>query len=1137
MRGQMITGFNPCRQSAGRVSLGFALMMVSAFIFLCAPSDMMAAPFAQYFQFIQPDGTRLVLWGEGDEFYAVFETTSGYTVIFDPRQREYFYAARAADGKSLISTGVPAHAQAPPALRPHIRVDSDAVIAAARARQRQWDADTGLSRRWAQLKAQTLGTPLLPGEAGPTPAPPGTTTTGTKVGLTLLIDFSDAPATVSQTEIDSFLNGDSYTGFGNNGSVKKYFSDVSASRLTYTNVVTIYIRMTQPKSYYNDTSKDAGAQARILINDALAILKARSDYSSTILPTFESLTTDAYNCVLAFNVYFAGSNSGVWAYGLWPHSWSLLNSVPLGNGKSVYRYQITDIGSSLVLGTFCHENGHMLCGFPDIYDYDYDSVGGAGAFCLMNSGGHGTNPSQVCAYLKLAAGWATTIDLNSTSDLTGTVVAAPNSGYDQFYRYKRPGITTEYFLVENRQKTGRDSGLPGAGVAVWHIDELGSRDNQNMVPNANHQNYEVTLIQADNLWHFENNVNSGDSRDLYYQGNSAAGYSNSLNDSSAPHAHWWDGSSSGMSLSTFSSSGMTMTFKVGGGGGGLPAPVLTAEPAVTPGTTNTIYWSAVSSIQFTSVSTQSAVTHRAAPLSLIPAAHTSGLPTRMPAIAKERSSPDGMTAKDGPVPARAILNLERVFTSPGNNGKIPAAAGPLASTTLFSETFEGAFPGTSWTLSGSPTWNSTNYDKYGGSWSAWCAGSTQSPANGYIDNMDAWMVYGPFSLAGATSANVNFYYKNLSESEYDYFQWLASVDGTYFYGQEISGDQNTWRSQVFDLSNVYYLGDLRGQTQVWIAFRFLSDGGVSGPTYTGAYVDNVTITADFTPTADLAVYKPSNWNYSIPVGTTQLGGTAAHSEAGPYYDNQTLYYNWASANLGTATATGYKIHVEVTGTGGGSWDWSGLTTDPAYYTYLLMDQAFGPLSAGSHTIKIWLDYDGTVSESNESNNYYERTITVSAAVQTEYYAECAGSPSFSSPANSGWIQQTQYTFNNLTPGQTYWYRVKARRGTTESGWSNVEFSQQEGSSTFTLTVTKNGTGSGTVTSSPAGITCGSTCQASFSNNQQVILTAVATSPATFSGWSGEGCSGTGTCTVTMSQARSVTATFTAKKVRGQLVSY
>ena len=77
-----------------------------------------------------------------------------------------------------------------------------------------------------------------------------------------------------------------------------------------------------------------------------------------------------------------------------------------------------------------------------------------------------------------------------------------------------------------------------------------------------------------------------------------------------------------------------------------------------------------------------------------------------------------------------------------------------------------------------------------------------------------------------------------------------------------------------------------------------------------------------------------------------------------------------------------------------------------------------------------------------------------------------------------------------------------------------------------LTVTKAGTGSGGVTSNPAGIDCGATCTHQYSDNTMVTLTATADPGSSFTGWSGEGCTGTGTCSVTMSQARTVTATFT-----------
>ena len=82
-------------------------------------------------------------------------------------------------------------------------------------------------------------------------------------------------------------------------------------------------------------------------------------------------------------------------------------------------------------------------------------------------------------------------------------------------------------------------------------------------------------------------------------------------------------------------------------------------------------------------------------------------------------------------------------------------------------------------------------------------------------------------------------------------------------------------------------------------------------------------------------------------------------------------------------------------------------------------------------------------------------------------------------------------------------------------------------SSFPLTVVKAGTGSGTVTSSPAGIDCGSTCSVSFPKGTGVTLTATAATGSTFTGWSGEGCGGTGTCTVIMDQARAVTADFSA----------
>lgn len=80
--------------------------------------------------------------------------------------------------------------------------------------------------------------------------------------------------------------------------------------------------------------------------------------------------------------------------------------------------------------------------------------------------------------------------------------------------------------------------------------------------------------------------------------------------------------------------------------------------------------------------------------------------------------------------------------------------------------------------------------------------------------------------------------------------------------------------------------------------------------------------------------------------------------------------------------------------------------------------------------------------------------------------------------------------------------------------------------TFSLSVVKMGLGSGTVTSSPAGINCGSDCSESYGSGQMVTLTAVANPGSVFTGWSGGGCSGTGQCAVTLNANTTVTATFT-----------
>jgi hypothetical protein len=100
---------------------------------------------------------------------------------------------------------------------------------------------------------------------------------------------------------------------------------------------------------------------------------------------------------------------------------------------------------------------------------------------------------------------------------------------------------------------------------------------------------------------------------------------------------------------------------------------------------------------------------------------------------------------------------------------------------------------------------------------------------------------------------------------------------------------------------------------------------------------------------------------------------------------------------------------------------------------------------------------------------------------------------------------------------------------TASGNGYIDYA---GSGTLPPSVTMQlvvaSTGPGTLTSTPAGITCGTDCSESYASGTKVTLTAKPTTGATFSGWSGA-CSGTAaTCTVTMDAAKTVKAGFTAQ---------
>lgn len=496
------------------------------------------------FTFVQPDGTELKVRGSGNQYSATFTTLDGYTVIQDPVTKCYQYAkhddlgccvpsgvvAGDSDGarRLNLAPGIKPE-EGPGSMAPHVSMGVPETPC-------RWHERREENRR-RKLAAAVVDGPAL--------APPGSATVGSFVGLCLPISFPDVPPPVSREEIDDYCNKPGYTGFGNNGSVHDYFHEMSNGALDYTNVVAPWYEARRPKDFYANTNLPVGIRAQELIREALAHHKAQGF-------DFSQLTADASGCIYAINIFYAGdigprSNpEGTNTGGLWPHAWAMRTPILLAPGRVARDYQVTNLKEVLELGTFCHENGHMLCEFPDLYDRDYDSST-IGHFCLMAAGNHADqkNPVQVGAYLKHTAGWTKAIDLAMVAPGT-EVTLRPGSKDIAIFR-RSP---TEYFLFEARLKQGRDAALPGAGLAIWKIDELGNNDHQ---WGSKDRHYECALMQADGELDLENGRNQGDEGDLYKAGDE-------FSDTTRPNSRWWDGTPSGLRVHNIRIEGDTITF-------------------------------------------------------------------------------------------------------------------------------------------------------------------------------------------------------------------------------------------------------------------------------------------------------------------------------------------------------------------------------------------------------------------------------------------------------------------------------------------------------------------------------------------------------------------------------------------------
>ena len=317
--------------------------------------------------------------------------------------------------------------------------------------------------------------------------------------IVVLVDFSDAPMATTPAHFrDLFFS----TGVIATGSVREYFTEVSHGLLTLTGEVVGPYRLPRTLAAYaggQSGTDNPEPNARTMARDAA--VRANVDVN------FAPYDNDGNGFVDAFIVVHAGpgaEETGSTGH-IWSHKWVLTGGPFNADGTKIFGY--LTIPEDSKIGVCAHELGHLVFGWPDLYDTDGSSEG-VGNWCLMGGGswnGNGDTPAHPSAWCKANQDWVSVV--NRTRNGIVTVDDVKNS--HRVYRLWKDGAASkEFFLVENRQREKFDRLIPGPGLLVYHVDEA-------IEGNEDEHHPFIKVLEADGLDHLKKAANRGDAGDPY----------------------------------------------------------------------------------------------------------------------------------------------------------------------------------------------------------------------------------------------------------------------------------------------------------------------------------------------------------------------------------------------------------------------------------------------------------------------------------------------------------------------------------------------------------------------------------------------------------------------------------------------
>ena len=332
---------------------------------------------------------------------------------------------------------------------------------------------------------------------------------GQKKGLIMLVQFPDRQFQAAHDKqfYEDFANKENYVSGEFRGSVRDYYHAQSDGQFELT--FDVIGPLTAPMSYqYYGQNASSGSDAHVgtLVTWALEQCKGKVN--------FKDYDWDGDGYVDQVFLLYAGQGEnyeGAPSDNIWPHMFYLTSSDygkvwDTGEGVYVNTYacscELNQKKGCDGIGTVCHEFSHCL-GFMDLYDTTYSGGYGMDDWDLLHSGnynGNGFCPANFTGYEKWVAGWIEPTELRKD-----TIVSAMKSlsdGGDTYIIYNENN-RNEYYFLDNRQRTGWDSALPGSGLLITHVDYNESIWKANNI-NNDPEHQRMSPFHADNLPKYRN---------------------------------------------------------------------------------------------------------------------------------------------------------------------------------------------------------------------------------------------------------------------------------------------------------------------------------------------------------------------------------------------------------------------------------------------------------------------------------------------------------------------------------------------------------------------------------------------------------------------------------------------------------